>query len=249
MAEHGHYESLLAAYALHAVEPEDVVELQEHLPSCPRCRSELNGYLGAAPLLGNAAGEPPPDLWQDVLHSIGSQPAGSVTPMSRRLRRAIGPSRRWHIGPRPFAAAAAVVVVLGVAVGTLAVRVADQPGSSAADRLREASAAAMAGPHTTVELRTPSHVAVAEIVVTSGAQGYLVASSLRRLAPSRTYQLWASVDGTPVSLGTLGRAPRLSAFRVDPATNALMVTAEPDGGVVSPDGPVLAQGAYVPTRT
>ncbi len=251
--DHEYWESLLGPYALHAVEPEESAALETHLLTCPRCRAELGGYLRAAPLLGTAPGDPPPGLWDEVLDTIGARPAGAMSP---RLRRSIVLGRRWNVGVRPFVAAACLVLVLGAGAGALVGRATSQRGTSAEERLRQAAASVLSGPHTVVELEAtsaasgaqrsvPAVPAVAQVVVGPGSQAYLVSSRLRPLGPGRTYQMWASIHGTAISLGTLGRAPGIAAFRVDPATGALMITAEPAGGVQSPDSPVLAMGSLV----
>jgi anti-sigma-K factor RskA len=71
------------------------------------------------------------------------------------------------------------------------------------------------------------------VILPSGT-AFVVNTGLPHLAPARTYQLWAVVDGQTVSLGLLGSQPRDVAFTVDPSVpiKVFAVTDEVAGGVV-----------------
>ena len=47
-------ELLLGAYALHATEPGESLEIEAHLAECPRCRAEVAAHLEMAALLGES---------------------------------------------------------------------------------------------------------------------------------------------------------------------------------------------------
>jgi len=91
---HGMVESLLAAYALDAVDPDEQVMIDRHLEECPRCRSELDAYRELAGSMGTAmaleSAEPPPsELWERISASLpplsnrplGGSPISGVVPM------------------------------------------------------------------------------------------------------------------------------------------------------------------------
>ncbi|MDE3087425.1 MAG: anti-sigma factor [Acidobacteriota bacterium] len=236
---HETVQSLLAAYAFHAVEAEEAAEIETHVATCPRCREELDGYLRAAPLLGSVADEAPEGLWAEIRATIGDRRTEAVP---SQLRRALGGRRRWPFASPLTAAVVAVVLALGVAVGILASDLAGSPASPG-QRLRDAAAAALSGPHTLTPLRTPGGRVVAEVVVTNGAEGFFVPVALPRLPSARTYQLWASVRGAAVSLGTVGARAQVASVHVEPSVHAFMITAEPSGGVAQPDSAVLATGS------
>ena len=232
---HDDVQSLLGAHALHAVEPDEAEAIEAHVAACPRCRAELDGYLRSAPLLGSVADEPPEGLWSEIRTTIGDHRTEAV-PL--QIRRALGRRHRWTSGSA-VAAAAALVVALAATVGVL---VSGSPGTPG-QRVRDAARAALAGPHTLTELRAPGGAALAEVVVVRGTDGFFVPIALRDLPAGRTYQLWASVRGTAVSLGTVGGRAQVVSLHVDRSMRAFMLTAEPAGGVVQPDGAVLAAGA------
>ncbi|HLX88405.1 MAG TPA: anti-sigma factor [Acidimicrobiales bacterium] len=241
-SDHEQMQSLLGAYALHAVEPDEARLLDEHVAGCPRCRAELTGYLRAAPLLGSTSEEPPAGLWDEVASTIGD---GRAADMPTQVRRALWRRRWWSVGPTLAAAFGVVVVVLGTLVGTLATGViggGNGPNGTPAQLVHDAAIAAMAGPHRTIALQEPGGRARADVVIASGTRGFFVPLSLPELGRGRTYQLWASVRGAAVSLGTVGGRAQTVAFHVEPAMAAFMITAEPAGGVAQPDSPVLAVG-------
>ena len=60
---HEEASELLGAYALHAVEPEEHTQLEEHLATCPRCRAELDGLREVAGFMGNSVESLPEGLW------------------------------------------------------------------------------------------------------------------------------------------------------------------------------------------
>jgi anti-sigma-K factor RskA len=96
--------------------------------------------------------------------------------------------------------------------------------------------------HELVELRGSNGAGVAQAVITTDGVAYLLPKDLHPLASARTYQLWAESRGVAVSLGVLGAKPGISAFRVEPGMTALMLTAEPSGGVQAPTSAVIASG-------
>ena len=57
MISHEEASELLGAYALHAVDGDEVTEVEEHLDTCPRCRAELDGLREVAGALGTSVEE------------------------------------------------------------------------------------------------------------------------------------------------------------------------------------------------
>ena len=110
-----------------------------------------------------------------------------------------------------------------------------------------AAQAALANPQSRlVQLRGTGGAELATVVLSPGGTGYLLASHLRTLPATQTYQLWAMIDYRAVSLGLLGAAPaRDAAFSVASSmpASALLVTVEPAAGVAQPTGSPVAVGA------
>ena len=82
----------------------------------------------------------------------------------------------------------------------------------------------------------------AEAIVDEDGHGYLVAADLPTLADDQTYQLWGVVGDDVISIGILGPNPEIETFTIEADVNALAVTIERAGGVVSNGNP---DGAYV----
>ena len=110
---HEQFEDLLSAYAdgeLEAVGG-DAAELSSHLASCASCTSRLAEYRGMGEALRRQArAEPAPAALRDrVAAALDAAEATAASPWARR--------RRPMWSPGVLAAAAAVVLAVGVAVG------------------------------------------------------------------------------------------------------------------------------------
>jgi anti-sigma-K factor RskA len=238
---HDEAETLLAAYALDAVEPSEVAAIEDHVESCPRCRAEVSAYRLMASQLGDRGGAAPPEIWDRIAGRLAETPPPlRLVRESARRRRA--PSG-WLLGVGA-AAAAAAIAFLGWDVSHLDARIGHLQAVVSKTGITEvADAAALSPGNRRIELRSASGSPAAEVVLRPDGQAYLVASTLPALGADRTYQLWGLSGRHPISLGLLGRAPSPSAFRIDRRTTELMVTAEPAGGVVAPTSPILAEAS------
>lgn len=258
------HEELLPAYALGAVDGEDLREMEAHLAAgCAECRRQL-------------------DLWQGDLEEL----AASVEPIApsetarRRIQRlagGAGAAAAAPVRPRsgsrwmPILAAASLLIAavsgwrqarLGEElerVGTERDRLArqvsgmnQQEGLARAESQRMAeSLAIMTSPearciHLAGLGSTPTAVGHA-FVNTRRGEAVFFALGLPALAPDKTYQLWWIEGGKPVSAGVfqvdeqgtgsiqVERAPR-------GATEAWAVTVEPAGGVPQPTGEMVLKG-------
>jgi hypothetical protein len=95
---------------------------------------------------------------------------------------------------------------------------------------------------TTVELRAPAGPAAARIALLPDGRGYLLADGLDSLADSRTYQLWALIDGQRISAGTLGTHPKAAAFHLSGHVGGFAVTDEQAPGAVASKNPAVLIG-------
>ncbi|MGH8988103.1 MAG: anti-sigma factor domain-containing protein [Acidimicrobiales bacterium] len=252
--EHERLAEFLGAYALDAVEPSERQLVEGHLEACPRCRYELDGLRKVAADLAmswaHEGEQPPAALWDRIAAQIGAgagDRSGQVVALpsdlaGRSRRRSHGRTTRhqlaWLGGA---AAAAAAVAIAGLAVGLVQSQgQVHQLQSAIAGRGSNAAvrAALLSPGRRVVELRSTAGTDVAEIVVRHDGIGYVVHTRMTPLPAVETYQLWASIDGRPISLGLLGREPvRGAAFSLGTSAAAareLMVTIEPSGGVSVP---------------
>jgi anti-sigma-K factor RskA len=269
MMSHEQASELLSAYALDAVDGDELTDLEQHLATCPRCQTELDSLREVAGAMGNSVEPLPEGLWANIASRLpedieGAEPEpmpslGSASrspfraPSSRRSRA----SRRVVVLLGAIAvAAAAVAIVFGIDlvhsqnnVSRLQADVARLHANNSrlhAEANETPVAVALRTPgHSIVTLESSSGEPLAEFVIVPGGHGYLVSWRLPVLSTGKTYQLWGIVGGTPISLGLLGTSPRHAAFTIAgaPRTAKLAVTAEPSGGTVAPTGSIVASGS------
>lgn len=263
--DHDEAATLLGAYALDAVDPDDARAVEDHVAGCPRCEAELSAHHEVAGLLANEGGEAPPHLWDRVAAAIGPagqqagkadvapllRPGGGAPAGRRRRRPAVRvphPDRRVLRGAAALvaAAAAAAIVVLGVQVNHLN-RLVQQAGSAAQELgvAQQAQAALVDPAAHRVSLGAGASGArqLAELVILPSGTAFLVNVHLPALPQQQTYQLWGRVGGQLVSLGLLGPAPADVPLRVEGPAAGFAVTVERAGGAAQPTHPPVAASA------
>lgn len=241
-AKHTHreIEELLGAYALDAVDAEEATIIERHLRECPRCRAEVNEHREAAALLVEERFEPPAALWDRLVAGLEEVPPPiGLAPFSpaRAARRAAAP--RW------VAIAAAVAAVLGIgAFGVQQQRQVDEVEAALSSQAVGVEAlAAFNDPGARLAtLRSTDGAEQIRAVLLPDGTGYVLADRLPDLGDDQTYQLWAMVDGRPVSAGVLGPAPEIVRFRATSATAALAISVERAGGAEHPSLPTRLIG-------
>ena len=185
MKNHEEIQGLLAAYALDALDSDELALVQAHLSSCAACRRELASYLRVtdAMALRAAEGSAPPSPPPSVLEQRIIREASLV-----KARTSLGRARRWNRG---FAVAAAALILL-LAGGNVA-----QWTSSLQFQARTRGLVTVAltgvGSH---------HDAYGTIVVDlDDSEGVLAVCGLSKLGPGWRYQLWLKKDGATMSGG------------------------------------------------
>ena len=235
---------LLGAYALDALDPVEHEAVDAHVRACPSCMAEVTEHREVAGLLTPGWAKPPPGLWQKIAASLEEVPP----PLDLAPVIAMKPStpppappvsarggRRFGLGIAAMVAAAAVAVI-----GFLGVQaIDDRPGAGSNDgsyalELQRSVNAAVAAPDARkVELASTDGSRTAEVVVLPDGTGYVVRNNLAPLSKERTYQMWAVVGSTPISVGVLGPEPKVVPFKMNGNVSALAITEEVAGGVVS----------------
>lgn len=249
------FEDLLPAYALGALDGDELRELEGHLAAgCPECDRQLAAWS------------------RDLEALAASVPA--VAPSGRVRQRVLGAVQRPKRGvwvPRWALIPAAALLLLAVA-GSIggwfqrddARRLAAERDRMAArasalerelDRTRE-EAARLAGAVRFMADPGVAAIQLAGLGPTPGARGRAFvdrergealfhAAGLPALEPGETYQLWRIASGTPVSAGTFeveagGRASLpVEGIGSEEEIQAWAVTVEPRGGVPQPTGPMV----------
>lgn len=266
MMSHDDVADLLGAYALDAVEPDEVEAIEEHLRTCPRCSDELRANREVVGVLAYAGQEAPEGMWDRVaarIHDPGSESSDRpvhllpmAAPMAAREARdahdvrAVRRTRRMTVVMSALAAAAVVVVaLLGLDVGRLQNRtnhLSRQVASMAGEPTMADVTRASATPGARfVKLSSPAGGGTSlDAVILPGGQGYLYGSTLTPLPSSQTYQLWGVVGDQQISYGILGADPAaVVSFRAGAGVAALAVTDEVAGGVVSTTHQPIALGS------
>jgi Anti-sigma-K factor rskA/Putative zinc-finger len=214
---------LTAAYALHALEPNEARAYEEHLAHCERCRGELAELSESATALAYAADgpEPPAGLRERILEQ------------ARADRPNVVPLRpRWAI---PAAATAAVAVAAAVALAIWAVSLSDRLDRRSGElRAQERASQIIGDP---AAHRVEIEGGRGSLVVTRTGAGALVLARLQHAAPGRTYEAWVAQGGSPKAAGTFEGGGNVTTFALDrpvPDGATVMVTEERDGGVDMP---------------
>ncbi|MFL6138923.1 MAG: zf-HC2 domain-containing protein [Frankiaceae bacterium] len=191
-ADHARWQELAVGHAVSALDPADDRAIQAHLEGCADCRALVGETERTmAELAGTVpAAAPPPGLRARILDAARRDDAGaddrqptSLPPLPR--------TARWSRGPLRLAAAAAVVLLALVAVGTW--RLLDGGPSGAARTVAERCAAVRCP---TVPLTSGARV-VADAMVLDDVV-YLRPVQLPRNDAGRDeYVLWRLAPGTP----------------------------------------------------
>lgn len=108
---HQELQLLLGAYVLGGLDAEDRRQIEEHLPQCPACTTELSRFAAVPGLLQLAPPSEPPATPEDSLPRLLA---------AARSRRTVQRRRRWIVG------AAATVLLLAGVTGTVAVTSGDR---------------------------------------------------------------------------------------------------------------------------
>jgi hypothetical protein len=235
--DHDHMAELVAVYALDALEGADSVAVEAHLAGCDQCRALLDEHRETAAMLAELAGtEEPPSF--DRLAAVIDEPPPPLRslPGGREHdsdRSADQRSRAAWRRPTVLAAAAAVILALGLGavLGSLGSS-STKPSAAKPSLSQVAAAAARSTGARTLTLTGTGGAAQGKVILTSSGVAYLRQSNMAPLDAEHTYQVWAVVDGSAISVGLLGSDPGVAAFRVPAHASALAVTAEVAGGVV-----------------
>ena len=229
--------TLVAAYALDALDGAERAEFELHLAGCDDCRNELAEFGPVvAELAAATAATPPPALRDAVLSRIGQveqdRPADVVEPapvtdLAERRRRRFSAAT-------VLSAAAAVALV---AVGALVV-VGNRGGSDFDDVVAAPDAQV-------VELAVQVEGEPGNFEVVWSPERDQVALrgiGVDDLDPELRYALWAIADGTPIPAGLFdaegGQIAEVADLDID-SVQAWGVTVEPAEGSDVPTPPII----------
>ena len=225
---------LTAAYALHALDPVEEREFEEHLRRCSRCQEELASLQETAAALAHGVPAPPPSaaLRGRILHQIAEE--------KRRERSTVVPFRRrlaFPVAASLAAAAAAVAIGLGIWAGSLSSSLSEERAARAGE---EEALAVLANADAR---RIPLSGAEGVLVVARTGEAALLVSGLARAPEDREYEVWVIENGSPSPAGLFSGGPSsaVALERHVPDGATVAVTLERRGGVSKPTGiPLLS---------
>jgi anti-sigma-K factor RskA len=218
MHDHEAIHELLAGYVLQALSDEDAVQadrlLSDHVPACAECRATLVSFQAVIGDLGTVADPvtPPETLLPRLHRSLDDR------------RRRVMPS--WNPG-RLVAAAAAVVVVVGIA----GLAVTQVGGRDSAQLLTQGDIQLVKD---TAARPDSQHVPLGEAdeVTAPGLEEvYVYGTGVSSPPEGLTYRLWAISGSDARYLGDFQPVNGLVALElsIDPLSVRLLVTVEPSG--------------------
>jgi anti-sigma-K factor RskA len=251
---------LAPIHALGALDGEDRVGFEAHLPGCSACSAELRAHEAVVACIPLALPPVRPTLGlrQRVIERQDSTSAPVIG--------AVAPRRPWATY---LAAAAALLLGLGLLVVRWqrdSARVAAAEASAEAKRLEaelsvtqrdlaEAAAfrALVQRPGslvTTLAGLAPAPKARARVVFDPVTrEAILVASGLDPAPEGKAYEAWVIAGGAPVPVGTFrpdaqgGAVVRLPRVEATGSARTFAVTLEPEAGTPAPTGPMVLAGA------
>src|SRR5579859_600906 len=238
-----HVDDLVDAYALGALESEEVDAVERHLESCEACRALVTQARETAERLLYAAPPviPPASLRARVLQRVREEAAAQ--PHASALPAAPG----QHDARSPTTAPAR----RGGVRHLLRALFGEQPAleHEAGDLLRDL----LADPQCTVQQVAGTGDAPGAsarlVAVPARRDAVLVASGLRQPGPGKAYQVWLLSGGKPLpnTLFTVNRSGRGAAVvHADgpwQGFDTVAVTPEPERGSPGPTGPIVLAAA------
>ncbi|GAA3532848.1 anti-sigma factor [Aeromicrobium panaciterrae] len=222
--------SLIAPYALDALDDLERARFEIHLAQCASCQSELAGFVVTATRLGEAEELPPPAglrdrLMAEVTTTRQERPVVAAPAKPGVLRRTL---------PRLAIAAAFLVGAVGVGGYVTEHNQTDdlRAEQAAISKIVSASDART----TTKTYDGGGHVRLISSDIADGA--YIVASGMPNPGHGKVYQVWVVKDDSPVSEGVFTTEGSMVMEDLDGA-DRIAITVEPKGGSKQPTTPPI----------
>jgi anti-sigma-K factor RskA len=216
--------SLMAPYALDALDNHERARFEAHLEQCVDCQAELSGFMATAVRLGESATHtPPPALRDRLLAEI------SVTPQQRPQVSSLSERRGRRSLPRLAMAAAFLVGAVGVG-GFVVER---DKANDEHDQKIAISSVIGADDVTSAGQQMDDGGSVKLYASRSEDSAVIFAKDLPRPADGKVYQVWMIDDNGPTSQGTFETGGEMIMDGVAGA-DRVAVTVEPKGGSQQP---------------
>ena len=217
--------SLVAPYALDALDPHERARYEAHLEDCADCRSELAGFRATAARLGELENQSPPAglrerLMAEVATTRQERPVVATLRPKSAIRRTL-----------PRLAMAAAFLIGAVSVGGY-ITERDQANDFRAQSETLTSLVSASDAKTTNKaFEGGGHVRL--IASEKADSAYIVASSLPGLPDGKVYQVWVVKDDSPASQGVFASSGSMVMKDLNGA-DRVAITVEPKGGSKQP---------------
>lgn len=217
--------SLLAPYALDALDPDERARFELHVEQCEECRAELAGFLATAGRMSAMVEHPAPDgLRERVLA------AAARAPQERPVVTSLATRSRWHRAvPRILVAASMLVALAGF--GSFALE-RDRNGDLRAERAEISSV--LTAPDVETENINVPNVGTVRMLGSKEADGAVLLTSDMRPLDDKTYQLWTLEEGKARSRGLMTAESGVYLIRDVGKADTVAITVEPAGGSKQP---------------
>jgi anti-sigma factor RsiW len=225
---------LSAAYALDALDGDDLKAYETHLAGCERCREDVASFRATASALAYDVDlPPPPETLERRIIDAARAERPNVVPMPRR----------WAIPAVALTvASAAAAIVLGIWVAHLSNSLDKQRANN-----KSQDAVLTILSDCTV---TPAEGASARVCVAPTRKAVLAVDNLEPAGPGKTYEAWviAGKRVQPAGLFQGGAGRRyLRLTKSVPGRATIAVTREKAGGVAAPTGAILLHAEVKPS--
>ena len=209
--------SLVAPYALDALDQQEEREFEEHLATCESCRQELARLRETAATLAYAApGPAPPQALKERILDQARADRPNVVSLPRR--------RNWTA---PLAAAAAVAAAAAIGLGVWGATRSTSTDPFAAVLAKSGARVLPMGDHGALAVAPDGSAAIA--------------LSAPNAPAGKTYEAWVIQNGTPKRAGLLSGTSTQRIQRPVGTGAVVAVTLERAGGVDQPTTPPVAR--------
>jgi hypothetical protein len=225
---------LSAAYALDALDSDELAAYEAHLASCERCREDVTSFRATAAALAFDVDLPPvPETLEHRILDAARSERANVVPLPRR----------WAI-PAAVAGVAAVAaaVVLGIWASQL---------SNSLDRERSQTKAKDALLAILSDCKpTPTEGGSGRVCVSPTGKAVLAVDGLEPAGSGKTYEAWVIAGKQVEPAGLFQGGPGRKYLRLTkpvPARATIGVTLERAGGSRTPTLPMLLKAEVRPS--
>lgn len=241
--------TLLGAYALHALPPEDAAAMEAYLAAHPEAEREAAALKEAAAMLpyGVEPRAPDPALRLRLMATVYQEALDATRPTApaRAAPTPLPPRARAGGLFWPIAAAILLVFTVGFGGWSVALRrdVREKDQALATER-----AAASTLNTSLVQATTPGAPTRGEVIKLGSTQNaVLTISGLPPLTSGKVYQVWLISGSTPIGAGLFAPNPdgSWSGLVTGNLANAqaIAISIEPAGGSPAPTGDIVAKGS------